>query len=110
MKYIIYTLLSALLITQEAYAEEPTGELLIEVIEVERFMVNWSPSGQILGRVIVYRCTECAPEIMTFDQKTTLYINGKLRPIEEISHKVDWTGLITVTNQSPNKIIKFTIY
>lgn len=110
MKHIIHFLLSALLISSTAFAEEQTDELLLEMIEVERFMVNWSPSGQILGRVIVYRCIECTPETMTFDRNTKLDINGQLRPIEEIGSKVDWAGLITVTNQAPDKIIKFTIY
>lgn len=110
MKFIIFVLLSALLIIPTAYAKEPTDELLIEVIEVERFMVNWSPSGQILGRVIVYRCAECTPETMTFDQNTELSINEQIRPIREIASRVDWSGLIAVTNQAPNKIIKFTIY
>lgn len=110
MKSTIFVLLSALLINPAIYAEEPTDELLIEVIEVERFMVNWSPSGEMLGRAIVYRCAECTPETMTFDQNTKLNINGQPRPIEEIGRKVDWTGLITVTNQAPDKVIKFTIY
>ena len=110
MKSIIFLLLSALFISPATYAEEPTDELLTEVIEVERFMINWSPSGETLGRAIVYRCAECTPETMTFDQNTELDMNGQPRPIEEIGRKVDWAGLITVTNQAPDKIIKFTIY
>ncbi|MCY1552680.1 hypothetical protein D9M68_890900 [compost metagenome] len=110
MKLIIYFFFSALFLAPMAHAEDTSSELLIEAIEVERLIVNWSPSGQILGRVIVYRCADCAPETMTFDKDTQLFINEQIRPIAEIGSKADWTGLITVTNHAPNKIIKFNIY
>tara|TARA_R110000868_G_scaffold114868_2_gene307336 strand:+ start:531 stop:830 length:300 start_codon:yes stop_codon:yes gene_type:complete len=93
-----------------AHAEENNEELLLVVIEVDKFMINWSPSGETLGRAIVYRCAECESEIMTFDANTEFYINEQPRPINEIGKKVDWTGLITVTNKEPSKVIRFTAY
>ncbi|WP_439887515.1 hypothetical protein ACSX1C_19640 [Pseudomonas sp. MBLB4123] len=110
MKAIISVLTCLLTLTLSAHAEEASSERLEEAIEVEHFIVNWSPSGENLGRVIVYRCQECAPEIMTFGADTQLVIDEQPRPIEQIGTKADWSGLITVTNHAPNKIIKFTIY
>lgn len=110
MKHLIIYLLTSMLLTTNSYAEESTAEVLQIVIETEKFMVNWSPSGETLGRAIVYRCSECEPETMSFDSNTELYINEKPRPINEIGNKVDWTGLITVTNKEPTKIIRFTAY
>ena len=110
MKTLIIFLLSSMLLTTHSYAEESTEEVLQVVIETEKFMINWSPSGETLGRAIVYRCAECEPETMTFGSNTEFYINEKPRPINEIGKKVDWTGLITVTNTEPTKIIRFTAY
>jgi len=112
MKNIIIYFMTALSFSSATYAtdlEAPTERLEI-VYEVSNFIVNYSPSGENLGRVIATRCPECAPEIMTFDQNTLLMVGEQYRSINEIGQKADWSGLITVTNQSPNHIIKFTIY
>ena len=110
MKNLITYLLAGMLLTLTAHAEEQTDETLLVVIEAEKFTINWSPSGETLGRAIVYRCNDCAPETMSFDSNTEFYINNKPRPINEIGNKVDWTGLITVTNKEPTKVIRFTAY
>jgi hypothetical protein len=110
MKNLIIYLLAGMLLTLTAHAEEQSDEVLLVVIEAEKFMVNWSPSGETLGRAIVYRCAECAPETMSFGPHTEFYINEQPRPINEIGNKVDWTGLITVTNKEPTKVIRFTAY
>lgn len=110
MRNLIIYLLAGMLLTLTAHAEEKTDETLLIVIEVEKFIINWSPSGETLGRAIVYRCNDCAPETMSFDSNTEFYINKKPRPINEIGNKVDWTGLITVTNKEPTKVIRFTTY
>jgi RNA polymerase subunit RPABC4/transcription elongation factor Spt4 len=109
MNSIKYMLAVTLLCASASHAEE-NNEVLIDAIEVSHFMVNWSPNSENLGRVIMARCPECAPETMTFDKHTELFINNKSYPIEQIGSKTDWAGLITVTNQEPSKIIKFTIY
>lgn len=109
MKTIKYMLAATLLCSSISYAED-NDEIFIDAIEVTHFMVNWSPNSANLGRVIMARCPQCAPETMTFDKNTELVINNKNHPIETIGSKTDWSGLITVTNQSPSKIIKFTIY
>lgn len=112
MKSLIIFFITALSFSNAIHAtdfESPTESLEI-VYEVSNFIVNYSPSGEKLGRVIAARCPECAPEIMTFDQSTLLMIGEQYRSINEINQKVDWSGLITVTNQNPNHIIKFTIY
>lgn len=106
---ILITTLSFASVTHATDLEAPTERLEI-VYEVSNFIVNYSPSSKNLGRVIAARCPECAPETMTFDKDTLLMIGEQYRSISEIGQKVDWSGLITVTNQSPNHIIKFTIY
>ena len=110
MNPIKYLLSAVLLFSSVSHAEEQNTELLTRVIEVDKFIVNYSPSGKNLGRVIAARCPECPPEIMTFDQDTLLVIGEQFRAIKEIGQKAEWSGLITVTNQNPNHIIKFTIY
>lgn len=104
-----YLFAAAVLFSSSIYAEEKATETLIQAIEVDRFMVNWSPNSKELGRAIVYPCAECTPTTMTFDQNTVLLIDGKSVPIEELGRKVDWSGLITVTNQAPTKIIQIRI-
>lgn len=106
---ILITTLSFASVTHAADLETPTERLEI-VYEVSNLIVNYSPSGKNLGRVIAARCPECTPETMTFDKDTLLMISEQYRSISEIGQKVDWSGLITVTNQNPNHIIKFTIY
>lgn len=112
MKDLTILFMTALSFSSAIHASdlEVTTERLEIVYEINNFIVNYSPSGENLGRVIAARCPECAPEIMTFDQSTLLMIGEKYRSINEIGKKADWSGLITVTNQSPNHIIKFTIY
>ena len=109
MTLLKYLFAAAVLFSTSIYAEEKATETLIQAIEVDRFMVNWSPNSRELGRAIVYPCADCAPTIMTFDQNTELLIDGKNVPIEGLDNKVDWSGLITVTNQAPTKIIRIRI-
>ena len=112
MKSLIVFFIAALSLSNAVNAtdlEAPTERLEI-VNEVSNFIVNYSPSGENLGRVIATRCPECAPEIMTFNKDTLLMIGEQYQSINEIGQKTDWSGLITVTNQNPNHIIKFTIY
>jgi len=110
MKPIKYILAAALFFSSLSHAEEKRTEFLIEAIEVDHFIVNWSPNRESLGRIIASRCPDCKPEILTFDNTTELLINEQVRPISDLASKVDWSGLITVTNQAPNKIIKIRIY
>ncbi len=112
MKSLIIYFITALSFSTFIYAADTPlpSERLEIVYEVSNFIVNYSPSGKNLGRAIVARCPECAQETMTFDQDTLLVIGETLHPINEIGQKVDWSGLITVSNQNPNHIIKFTIY
>lgn len=86
------------------------SETLREAIEADRIIVNWSPNGQLAGRAIVYLCPTCEPTSMQFYQDTELLIDGQPRPISEIASKVDWAGVVTVTNQHPDQIIKFSLY
>lgn len=110
MNVINYILAATVLFSSVIHAEEKTTEVSIQAIEIEHFIVNWSPNDQDLGRAIVYRCADCTPTTMTFNKDTELLINGEIRPIEDISSKVDWSGLITVTDDAPTKIIKIRIY
>lgn len=88
----------------------PASEVLEQVYEVDNFIVNYSPNSQGLGRVLAARCSGCKTEIFTFNKLTLLEIGGKIVPIDEISLRAEWSGLITVTNQNPEKIIKISIY
>lgn len=110
MKLLKYLIAAAVLFCSSIYANEKATETLIQAIEVDHFIVNWSPNSKELGRALVYACAECAPITMTFNQDTVLLINGKNVPIEEIRSKVDWAGLITVNTQAPTKIIQIRIY
>lgn len=110
MTLIKYILAATLLVSSLSHAEEKKSDTLIEAIEVEHFVVNWSPNSDNLGRVIVYRCADCTPVTMTLSKNTELLIKGKNHPIEEISSRVDWAGVITVTNHAPTQIIKIRIY
>lgn len=105
-----HILAAALLFSSLTHAEEKNTEVAIQAIEVEHFIVNWSPNDDHLGRVIIYRCADCAPTTMTFSKDTALLINGENHPIEAINRKVDWSGLITVTDNAPTKIIQIRIY
>ena len=110
MNFIKYIFAAAVFFSPVINAEEKIAEASIQAIEVEHFIVNLSPNGQDLGRAIVYRCADCTPTTMTFNKDTELLINGEIRPIEDIGSKVDWSGLITVTDDAPTKIIKIRIY
>jgi hypothetical protein len=83
---------------------------LIRVIEIERMIINWSPTSQNLGRVMAYSCSNCPATIMTIDLDATLSIAGELQPIQTLANKVDWAGTITVTDKAPNNILKISIY
>jgi len=110
MNVINYILAATVLFSSVIHAEEKTPEASIQAIEIEHFIVNWSPNDQDLGRAIIYRCAGCTPTTMTFNKDTELLINGEIRPIEDIGSKVDWSGLITVTDDAPTKIIQIRIY
>ncbi len=110
MKFFTVILVSALLISPYSHAEQTQSERLEIVLEVDNFIVNYSPSGDSLGRIIAARCPDCLPETMTFDQNTVFEVDGQVRPIDEIRLKADWSGLITVTNLAPSQVIKITIY
>ncbi len=94
----------------QAASPEPASEVLEQVYEVESFVVNYSPNSQSLGRILAARCPGCTAETFTFDKLTQLEVGGKSMPIDEIRLKAEWSGLITVTDQNPEKIIKITIY
>jgi hypothetical protein len=106
MSFIKYIFAVVVTFSSFSHAEEKTSEALTEVIEVEHFIVNWAPSTEGLGRAIIYRCTNCTPTTMTFDDSTELFINNQPRPIFELSKKVDWSGFITTTTDAPTKITK----
>lgn len=108
MKTIISMLASMALLL--SFTQPAMSETLREAIEAERIIVNWSPNGQVAGRAIVYLCPSCEPKSMQFDQDTELLIDGQPRPLNEIASKVDWAGVVTVTNQAPDQIIKFSLY
>ena len=93
-----------------SFNQPAMSETLREAIEAERIIVNWSPNGQVAGRAIVYLCPTCEPKSMQFHQDTELLIDGQPRPLSEIASKVDWAGVVTVTNQHPDQIIKFGLY
>lgn len=94
----------------QAASPAPTSEVLEQVYEVENFIVNYSPNSIGLGRILAARCSGCKTETFTFNKLTLLEIGGKTMPIDEIRLKAEWSGLITVTDQEPEKIIKITIY
>jgi hypothetical protein len=103
--------LFSLLLSFSSFAQEqPDSEPLIQVIEMERLIVNWGPNDSGLGRALAYTCQDCPATSMTIDPGAELEINGKLRPISELATKVDWAGTITVTDHAPNNILKFSMY
>lgn len=110
MSLIKYIFVAAVLLSSPVHAEEKDTEISVQATEVEHFIVSWSPNSESLGRAIIYRCADCAPTTMTFSNDTELLINGKYSPIETLSSKVDWSGLITVNNDAPTKIIQIRIY
>ena len=105
-----FILAAAVLFSAISQADEKTKEVSIDAIEVEHFIINWSPNSKNLGRALIYSCDGCAPVTMTFNKDTALVMNGKNQPIEAIKSKVDWSGLITVTNDAPTEIIEIRIY
>ena len=110
MKTTTGILASLALTVTIAMSQPAMSETLREAIEADRIIVNWSPSDQAAGRAIVYMCPTCEPKSMQFYQDTELLIDGQPRPISEIASKVDWAGVVTVTNQHPDQIIKFSLY
>lgn len=102
--------LAALLFPVAGHSAEPVSERLEMAVEVQNFIVNFSPSGKNLGRVLAALCESCPTQTLIFDQNTLLEINGQLRPIEELKKQAEWSGVITVTNLEPEKIIKFSVY
>jgi hypothetical protein len=103
--------LFALLISFNSAAETITdAQPMIRVIEMERMIINWSPSNQNLGRVMTYTCGDCPAAIMTIDLDATLNIAGEPQPIQALASKVDWAGTVTVTDKAPNNILSFSIY
>ncbi len=110
MNHLISLFIGLLFLSPFCLAADSEVERLEEAIEVENFIVNFSPSGQNLGRVRAALCAECPLETLTFDQNTLLVIDGKLHPIDELKLKAEWSGVLYVTNLAPNKIIKFKIY
>jgi len=91
-------------------AQEPETEPLTKIIEMERLIVTWSPNEKSLGRVTAYICQDCQATSMTIDPDARLEINGQLRPISDLKLKIDWSGAITVTDQAPTHILKFSMY
>lgn len=112
MKTSVYIpALIALLVSLNSAAQNQTEkEVLSRVIEMERMIINWSPSAKNLGRVMTYTCINCPATVMTIDLNATLSIDGQPVPIETLANKVDWAGAITVTDKAPNHILKFSIY
>lgn len=110
MNRLFSIFLAAMFFSITSQAAEPTSERLENVYEVDSFIVNYSPSGQNLGRVLAALCPNCPTQTLTFDQNTVLEVGGQLRPIDEIRHKAEHSGTITVTNHEPDKIIKFNLY
>ena len=103
--------LFSLLLSFSSLAQEPSGaEPLIRIIEMERLIVNWSPNDAGLGRVMAYTCQDCPATNMTIDRNAQLEINDQMRPISELAFKVDWAGAVTVTDQAPTHILKFSMY
>lgn len=103
--------LFSLLLSFSSFAQEQSdAEPLIHIIEMERLIVNWSPNDAALGRVMAYPCMDCPATSMTIDPSAQLEIDGQLRPISELALKVDWAGAITVTDQAPTHILKFSMY
>ncbi|MCJ8170655.1 hypothetical protein [Atopomonas sediminilitoris] len=107
MKTIIITALaSALTLT----ALQSQAEENLEVFtEAERIMVLWAPSGNNLGRAHVFTCEQCQPHVMTFDQNTTLRLQGQPALIEELKLKVDWAGLVQSNTAQPDRIISLDL-
>jgi hypothetical protein len=110
MNLIKYILAATLFFASVTHADEKNTETLTEAIEIDHFIVNWNPNSDGLGRVIAYRCSDCLPVTMTFDSTTELTINEQIHPISELATKVDWSGVISVTNHAPTKIIRIRIY
>jgi|GEM_PF-5498642 len=107
---ICFALFSFLLSFSSFAQEQSNNEPLIRIIEMERLIVSWSPNDTSLGRVMAYTCQECPATSMTIDPSAQLEINGQLRPISELALKVDWAGAITVIDQAPTHILKFSMY
>ena len=111
MKRFVPTLtVAAVLVSSNALAADPSNEIIQHSVEVDSFIVNYNPSGKILGRVMASLCDGCPTQTLIFDQSTLFEIDGQLRPIEDIKKQAEWSGVITVTNQAPEKIIKFSIF
>lgn len=110
MNRLFSIFLAAMLYSITSHAAEPTSERLELAYEVQNFIVNYSPSGQNLGRIRAALCEDCPTQTLTFDQHTVLVIGDQLRPIAEIGRKAEWSGTIVVTNHEPEKIIKIDIY
>ncbi|WP_339080124.1 hypothetical protein [Pseudomonas sp. TMP9] len=111
MNIRIYFSLFCLLLSFSSFAQDKNdSEPLIRIIEMERLIVNWSPNDSGLGRVLAYTCQDCPATNMIIDPGAELEINGQLRPMSELATKVDWAGAITVTDQAPNNILKFSMY
>ncbi len=107
---ICFALLSMLLSFNSVAQQQPETEPLIQIIEMERLIVTWSPNDAGLGRVMAYTCIDCPATSMTIAPSAQLEINGQLRPISELALKVDWAGAVTVTDQAPTRILKFSMY
>ncbi len=110
MNRLLSIFFTALIYSTVSSAADPVTERLENAVEVQNFIVNYSPSGQNLGRVLAAMCEGCPTQTLTFDQNTLLEVNGQLRPIAEIGQKAEWSGVITVTNHEPDKVIKFSVY
>lgn len=100
----------SIFISCSSLAQESETEPLTQIIEMERLIVNWSPNEKSLGRVTAYTCQDCQATSMTISPDALLEINGQLRPISDLKLKIDWAGAITVTDQAPNHILKFSMY
>lgn len=110
MNRLLCFFVTALLYSANSQAADPDTERLENAVEVQSFIVNYSPSSQGLGRVLAAMCEGCPTQTLSFDKSTLLEVDGQLRPIDEIGRKAEWSGVITVTNQEPDKIIKFSVY
>lgn len=110
MNRLLILLVSALFFSTHGFTATQDTARSEEVIEVPSFIVNYSLSGNIPGRVLASLCADCPREALTFDQNTLLEMNGQLSPLEELKQRTEWSGLLTVTNSAPRYIVKFTIY
>lgn len=94
-----------------SFAGQAEEQPLIEAVEYERLIVNWSPNDQRLATLLAYEDGTKAPKRLLIRQDTELENeHGESLPIEHLKARIDWDGTVQTLSSNPGVAIKILLH